>query len=90
MKTVAIMTMGFLPGTFFAALLAVPSLQWNAPSVVQGRFWVYWAFTLPGTALVFLIWIVATEQGRLKHRLSSKLRLVIEAVQRLGASKEAN
>ncbi|KAI1339686.1 hypothetical protein F5Y15DRAFT_415606 [Xylariaceae sp. FL0016] len=58
MKTVAIMTMAFLPGTFIAALFAVPSLNWDSNSVVQSNFWVYWAFTLPATALVFLIWLV--------------------------------
>jgi FtsH-binding integral membrane protein len=62
MKTVAIMTMGFLPATFFAALFAVPSLHWDAPGVVQDRFWVYWAFTLPTTAIVFLLWFVITDQ----------------------------
>ncbi|KAF7184772.1 hypothetical protein CNMCM7691_006330 [Aspergillus felis] len=57
MKTVAIMTMAFLPATFFAALFAVPSLQWGTEDVVQKNFWVYWAFTLPTTAAVFLLWL---------------------------------
>lgn len=56
MKTVAVMTMAFLPATFLAALFAVPMLQWQEENVVSGRFWIYWAFTLPCTALVFLIW----------------------------------
>jgi Mg2+ and Co2+ transporter CorA len=56
MKTIAVMTMAFLPGTFFAALFAVPSLKWDQPSVIQDNFWIYWAFTLPSTALVFLAW----------------------------------
>lgn len=39
-KTIAIMTMGFLPATFFAALFAVPSLQWDQPDghVMQSNF----------------------------------------------------
>lgn len=54
MKTVAIMTMAFLPGTFFAALLAVPSFDdWVA---AQDYVWVYWALTLPSTVFVFLVW----------------------------------
>ncbi|RYP19075.1 hypothetical protein DL765_003571 [Monosporascus sp. GIB2] len=56
MKTIAIMTMVFLPGTFFAALFAVPSLQWDQPTVVSDRFWVYWALTIPSTVAVLLIW----------------------------------
>ncbi|KAI1372191.1 hypothetical protein F4677DRAFT_433265 [Hypoxylon crocopeplum] len=59
MRTVAIMTMAFLPATFFAALFSVPSLDWHSSeNVVQPNFWVYWAFTLPATALVFALWVL--------------------------------
>ncbi|KAI1088891.1 hypothetical protein F5B19DRAFT_404421 [Rostrohypoxylon terebratum] len=63
MKTVAIMTMAFLPATFFAALFSVPSLDWHADSVIQPGFWVYWAFTLPATALVFALWLLFDYMG---------------------------
>ena len=65
MKTVAIMTMVFLPGTFLAALFAVPSLQWTADRVVTSRFWVYWAITIPMTLAVFAIWAVITMRQKL-------------------------
>ncbi|VUC25981.1 unnamed protein product [Clonostachys rosea] len=65
MKVLAIMTMAFLPGTFFAALFSVPSLKWDAESVVQDKFWVYWAFTLPFTALVFTLWALLTQAEEL-------------------------
>ncbi|KAI5863805.1 glycoside hydrolase family 31 protein [Durotheca rogersii] len=64
MKTVAVMTMAFLPATFVAALFALPSLDWRAPledgpaAVVQPYFWVYWAVTLPATGLVFALWFL--------------------------------
>ena len=58
MKTIAIMTMLFLPATFFAALFAMPSFDWEEPKIIQARFWIYWAFTIPTTALVFLVWII--------------------------------
>ncbi|KAK8077648.1 hypothetical protein PG996_003818 [Apiospora saccharicola] len=63
MKTVAVLTMAFLPATFFAALFAIPSLDWKGAaeaggSVIQSNFWVYWAFTLPATVLVFIVWLV--------------------------------
>lgn len=57
MKTIAVMTMVFLPGTFFAALFSVPSLNWAAPKVITSRFWVYWVFTIPCTAFVFVVWL---------------------------------
>lgn len=62
MKVIAVMTMVFLPGTFFAALFAVPSLQWNTTPVVQDNFWVYWAFTLPATGFVLMLWAVLTKR----------------------------
>jgi hypothetical protein len=65
MKVVAVMTMAFLPGTFIAALFSIPSLQWNTSSVVQDKFWVYWAFTLPLTALVFALWMMLTQAKEL-------------------------
>ncbi|KAI0382486.1 hypothetical protein F5Y04DRAFT_46888 [Hypomontagnella monticulosa] len=79
MKTVAIMTMAFLPATFFAALFALPSLDWRffgssgpTPSVVQPGFWVYWAFTLPATALVFLLWLLLDNKPLGKSRRKRK------------------
>ena len=69
MKTVAVMTMAFLPATFFAALFALPSLKWDEPKVMQDNFWVYWAFTLPTTALVFIIWMMITERGWIWSKL---------------------
>jgi hypothetical protein len=62
MKTIAVMTMAFLPATFFAALFAVPSLQWTADKVVTEKFWVYWVFTIPMTLAVFLIWVGITKR----------------------------
>jgi hypothetical protein len=58
MKTIAVMTMAFLPATFFAALFAVPTLDWGSEGVIGGRFWVYWAFTVPCTVGVFGLWMV--------------------------------
>lgn len=50
------MTMAFLLATFFAALFAIPSLQWQDGQVISNRFWIYWAFTIPSTILVLIIW----------------------------------
>jgi len=35
---------------------------------MQGRFWVYWAFTLPSTALVFVAWYLISN----RHRIFAK------------------
>src|ERR1700744_4598857 len=59
MKTIAIMTMLFLPATFFAALFSVPSFSWGH------TFSLYWALTVPATILVFLIWAAMNYWGRM-------------------------
>ena len=56
MKVLALMTMFFLPGTFFATLFALPTLTWSEDVVVSSRFWIYWAFTLPCTLLLVALY----------------------------------
>ncbi|KAI4940347.1 hypothetical protein J4E86_010981 [Alternaria arbusti] len=56
MKTIAIMTMIFLPPTFFATLFAMPLLKWDEPKVIQPSFGIYWAASIPTTVAVLLIW----------------------------------
>ena len=63
MKAIAIMTMVFLPGTFFAALFAVPSLRWDASPVIQPNHWVYWAFSIPSTLVVMLVWVCVSREA---------------------------
>ncbi|KAI0890460.1 uncharacterized protein GGS22DRAFT_13870 [Annulohypoxylon maeteangense] len=66
MKVIAVMTMVFLPGTFFATLFAVPSLKWDQDDVVGKDFWMYWAFTIPFTVLVIILWLVITQRRQMR------------------------
>ncbi|KAI1461940.1 hypothetical protein F4805DRAFT_411482 [Annulohypoxylon moriforme] len=66
MKVIAVMTMVFLPGTFFATLFAVPSLNWNGGDVVGKNFWMYWAFTIPFTGLVIALWLAITQRKQMR------------------------
>ncbi|KEZ42162.1 hypothetical protein SAPIO_CDS6218 [Scedosporium apiospermum] len=55
MKTVAVMTMAFLPATFLAALFALPALEWAKPVVVKmDGFVLYWITTIILTVTVFV------------------------------------
>ncbi|KAG4431984.1 hypothetical protein IFR05_012535 [Cadophora sp. M221] len=59
MKTIAIVTMVFLPGAYIATLFSMSMFNWHAASgehVLSNNFWVYWAVTLPITTIVLLIW----------------------------------
>jgi ABC-type uncharacterized transport system YnjBCD permease subunit len=76
MKTIAVMTMAFLPATFFAALFALPSLQWDDHTqIIQDKFWIYWAFTLPATVLVFGVWGMATNWNGLLGAFRERRRM---------------
>ncbi|KAK0099413.1 hypothetical protein ONS95_003517 [Cadophora gregata] len=58
MKTIATLTMFFLPGTFIAAIFAMPVLEWGdsrTPTIKNG-FKQYWIVTLPLTLLVCILW----------------------------------
>ncbi|KAK0648501.1 hypothetical protein B0T16DRAFT_116257 [Cercophora newfieldiana] len=58
MKTIAVLTMAFLPATFFAALFSVPSLGWTD----SDKFALYWACTIPVTLATFLLWAGLTQR----------------------------
>ena len=59
MKTIAAVTMAFLPCTFVASFFAVPMFDWSKPvghNVNMDTFWIYWVVTIPLTLSTFLIW----------------------------------
>ncbi|RPA81495.1 hypothetical protein BJ508DRAFT_326389 [Ascobolus immersus RN42] len=73
MKTVAIMTMIFLPGTFFSALFAMPSLKWpERPGVIQEGFGLYWALTVTSTAIVFATWYLTTHREEVVRKMKTQ------------------
>ncbi|KAL2862408.1 uncharacterized protein BJX67DRAFT_297240 [Aspergillus lucknowensis] len=62
MKTVAVVSMVYLPGTFVSGLFGTNffSFQADPPNtwVTSGKFWIYWVVTIPLTLLTVLIWAV--------------------------------
>jgi hypothetical protein len=79
MKTIAVMTMLFLPATFFAALFATPMLDWHGTPIIQPRFWIYWAFTLPCTIVVLVSWYFITKRWKaqeVKENLEEREKVV--------------
>lgn len=89
MKTIALMTMLFLPGTFYAALFALPSLKFDdkAPGVVQDGFGLYWAFTIPSTLVVLLASLVMNKGWRALGRGVERVHLKLKR-RDLGGEKE--
>lgn len=75
MKTLAAVTVTFLPGTFVAAFFAMPLFEWDAVgegTVVSKRFWIYWAVTVPLTFLTLVVWVFWTKRQARVHRKSER------------------
>jgi Mg2+ and Co2+ transporter CorA len=73
MKTIAVLTIVFLPGTFVATILSMDMFQWQpddgGPATVSRLFWVYWVITIPLTAIVLAGWLIWTRKsvGKLRR-----------------------
>jgi Mg2+ and Co2+ transporter CorA len=75
MKTLAAVTVAFLPATFVASFFAMPLFNWNADrnsTVVNDRFWIYWAVTVPLTLSTLIIWLSWTYRQTLIHRAQDR------------------
>ncbi|KAH9844576.1 hypothetical protein Tdes44962_MAKER07273 [Teratosphaeria destructans] len=59
MKTIAVLTLTFLPGTFVASFFSIQMFQWDIPdgSSVSPYLWVYFVVTIPLTIVVYLLWV---------------------------------
>ncbi|KAH6662103.1 hypothetical protein B0J14DRAFT_310194 [Halenospora varia] len=70
MKTLALITTIFLPGTYVATLFSMSMFSWSSsnnnaddttksnPSTVSPNFWIYWAVTIPLTLITVAVWRV--------------------------------
>jgi Mg2+ and Co2+ transporter CorA len=71
MKTLAYVTMIFLPGTFVASFFAMPLLNWDAEragEVPNPRFWIYWVVTVPLTLVVYIASLLWSRKDQLLRR----------------------
>ncbi len=61
MKTIAVLTMAFLPATFLSSLFSMPSLGWDQPD----KFTIYWACVVPITIATFALWAGVTQRQQI-------------------------
>jgi len=58
MKTIALLTVLFLPGTSFAAVLSMPFFDGNKWMADVGKIWLWIALTVPTTGLCFAFYVM--------------------------------
>lgn len=74
MKTLAVVTILFLPGSFVAAIFSMPMFNWaseNADNIINPHFSIYLAVTVPLTLLTFVgysLWLLIHKWGRNQQR----------------------
>ncbi|KAL9619967.1 MAG: hypothetical protein Q9160_005436 [Pyrenula sp. 1 TL-2023] len=81
MKTLAAVTVLFLPGTAIASLFSMSMFNWSAndsSDVLSGRFWVYWAISVPLTVTTVVSWLAWSHRQSVLDRIKDR-----EAVKRL-------
>jgi hypothetical protein len=74
MMTLAIVTMLFLPATFFATVFALPLLRWTEEDVMMPPMWLYMKLAVAITAAVFALWIGAIFWQQRRSRKSQEAR----------------
>ncbi|KAM0809904.1 hypothetical protein AB5N19_10251 [Seiridium cardinale] len=72
MKTIAILTMTFLPGTFVATLFSMSFFDWrnNTDTMMSPYIWIYIVVTIFLTLVTIGIWLFCTDSFVGRKRLS--------------------
>lgn len=71
MKSLALLTMVFLPGTAIASFFAMPFFNLTVDETgieTKPQFWIYWALTIPITLLVLCLWISWLHFATKRHK----------------------
>ncbi|KAI1741258.1 hypothetical protein F4680DRAFT_464665 [Xylaria scruposa] len=74
MRTIALVTMIFLPGTFFATIFSMTFFDWKAKdgeSTVSSMFWIYVAFSVISTIVTLLVYYYSVARCTKKALRSS-------------------
>ncbi|KAL9086582.1 MAG: hypothetical protein Q9159_004099 [Coniocarpon cinnabarinum] len=72
MKTISILGIVFLPGTFVATILSIDMFQWGGVDgaksslTVSRGIWVYFAITVPLTVLTIIVWLLWARRETIK------------------------
>ncbi|KAF1841945.1 uncharacterized protein K460DRAFT_176120 [Cucurbitaria berberidis CBS 394.84] len=65
MRTIAAVTLAFLPGTFIATLFSTGFFSFSGEGqVVSHWFWLYWVCTIVLTLAVYVSWYISTRRKR--------------------------
>ncbi|EXJ71330.1 uncharacterized protein A1O5_05136 [Cladophialophora psammophila CBS 110553] len=75
MKTIAVVTLAFLPATFVCTIFSMSFFTLNVDNatgakhwLISDRFWIYWVITMPLTALTLICWWYGQRKEETRER----------------------
>lgn len=77
MKSIAIVGLVYLPGTFVSSLFGMNFFNFNAEQgywTVSDKFWLYWAITAPLTLVTIFVWVMAFMDNPAGRRMRKRWR----------------
>ncbi|KAL2021634.1 hypothetical protein VTK56DRAFT_6987 [Thermocarpiscus australiensis] len=91
MKSIALLTMIFLPATFISALFSTTFFTYGDGGwEVSGKLWIYWAITVPATIVIVIVWrIWLANSDVIMGFLQACLKLVKNLWKRLQAPRQS-
>jgi hypothetical protein len=104
MKTIAIITSVFFPGTYVATLFSMSMFSWqpfqsssgsptttHPAGTISLAFWIYWAVSIPLTLVVLTTWAIWLQyRDRVRRRQIREMTAGLEkATSRAGPRDEA-
>jgi O-antigen/teichoic acid export membrane protein len=72
MRTISVLGIVYLPGTFVATLFSIDMFTWGAggeqssSTAASSSIWIYWAVAVPLTIITFLAWILWSKRENQK------------------------
>lgn len=83
MKSIAVLTMVFLPSTALATIFSMSSFFSQSPNdahiVVSSKFWIFWAIAAPITLLVLICYFIWVQRRELYELLGGDKKEDVEA-----------
>ncbi|KAI1410705.1 hypothetical protein F5Y13DRAFT_71008 [Hypoxylon sp. FL1857] len=83
MKTISILGIVYLPGTFVATLFSINMFDWGgadggdwASLTASPSMWIYWVITIPLTVITCLLWVI---WARREHQKTSQRLMIYRA-----------
>ncbi|KAL7971183.1 hypothetical protein HDV63DRAFT_345511 [Trichoderma sp. SZMC 28014] len=89
-RTISLAGLLFLPAAYITALFSTSFFNYDAPTGIWGfshRFWMYWAVTIPVTALTIFLWFFGAIIWRAVLECCAEMRALCQGFVNLGGQK---